>query len=210
MAIAEATLAEPTLPADADLGVHPERRGPVQAAAFERLPQEPERPMELIGGWVVAMSPIGLPSGLATTDLTVLLHPDLESRGWCLTADTRHRLAKPSQTVVFPDLAVHCVSRGELLAGGDTVTRTPELVIEILGEETAERDRAPRGAKFLAYQLSGVQEYFYAWPDGRQASGFRLQKGTYEPLEADGEGFLPSRVLGARLRLVPAALDPVE
>ena len=59
--------------------------------------------------------------------------------------------------MAFPDLALHCVTVEELLAGGDTVTRTPELVIEILGEETAERDRAPRGAKFLAYQLCGAE-----------------------------------------------------
>lgn len=79
-------------------------------------------------------------------------------------------------------------------------------MIEILGEETAERDRAPRGAKFLAYQLSGVEEYFYTWPDGRETSGFRLEDGVYVPLEADGDDFFPSRVLGAGLRLVPAGL----
>ncbi len=50
-------IAETSLPADADLGLHPERRGALEATEFELLPQEPERPMELIGGWVVAMSP---------------------------------------------------------------------------------------------------------------------------------------------------------
>jgi len=60
------------------------------------------------------------------------------------------------------------------------------------------------------YQLCGVEDYFYAWPDGREASGFRLEKGAYVLLEGDGEGFFASRVLGARLRLVPAALDPEE
>jgi Uma2 family endonuclease len=199
-------LAETSLPANADLGLHPERRGPVQAADFELWPQEPDHPMELIGGWVVAMSPIGLTSGRATKELLVLLDPAAKSRGWYLAPDTRHRLPQPPDTVVFPDLAVHCVAETELLSGGDTVTRTPELVIEVLGEETAERDRAPRGAKFLAYQLSGVEEYFYAWPDGREASGFRLEGGAYVPLEADAEGFFASRVLGAPLRLVPAAL----
>ena len=81
-----------------------------------------------------------------------------------------------------------------------------DLVIEILGEETAERDRAPRGAKFLAYQLSGVREYLYAWPDGREAAAFRLEDGVFRPVEPDADGFFPSRVLGASLRLVPAAL----
>lgn len=210
MAVAETTLPEPALPAEADLGVHPERRGPLQAADFERLPQEPEHPMELIAGWVVAMSPIGFSSGSLTRDLVLLLGPLAKEKGWSLTLDTRHRLARPQQTVVFPDLALHCVGDEEIKLANDTVTRTPELVIEILGEETAERDRAPRGAKFLAYQLCGVEEYFYAWPDGREASGFRLEKGAYVALEHDSEGFFASRVLGARLRLVPAALESVE
>jgi Uma2 family endonuclease len=199
-------LAETSLPSDADLGLHTERRGPVQAADFERWPQEPEHPMELIGGWVVAMSPIGFSSGRATKNLIVLLDPFVERRNWCLTLDTRHRLSRPPETVIFPDIAIHCAAEDELQLRGDTVDRVPELVIEILGEETAERDRAPRGAKFLAYQMCGVQEYFYAWPDGREASGFRLEGGAYVPLEADAEGFFPSRVLGARLRPVPAAL----
>ncbi len=139
-------------------------------------------------------------------DLTVLLDPLAKSKGWCLTLDTRHRPPRPPQTVLFPDLAIHCVPDAEVQLDGETVVRTPELVIEILGEETAERDRAPRGAKFLAYQLSGVAEYFYAWPDGREASGFRLENGVYAPLKPDGQGFFASRVLGAGLRLVPAAL----
>lgn len=199
-------VAATTLPADAELGLHPERLGPVQAADFELLPQEPEHPMELIGGWVVAMSPIGLSSGFTLGDLAEVLNAHVRNLGWALAVDSRHRLARPRQSVVFPDLAVHCVTRERLLSGGDTVTRTPDLVIEILGEETAERDRAPRGAKFLAYQLSGVREYLYAWPDGREAAGCRLEGDTYVPIEPDADGFFPSRVLGASLRLVPAAL----
>jgi Uma2 family endonuclease len=206
MALAETTQAEAVLPPDADLGIHPQRRGPVQAADFERLPQDPEHPMELIGGWIVAMSPIGFSSGSLIRDLIVLLEPLAKSHGWCLTLDTRHRPPRPPQTVIFPDLALHCVADEEVQLAVETVLRTPELVIEILGEETAERDRAPLGAKFLAYQLCGVQEYFYTWPDGREASGFRLEDGVYVPIEADGGGFFPSRVLDARLRLVPAAL----
>lgn len=206
MALAETIQADATLPADADLGVHPERLGPVQVSDFERLPQDPEHPMELIGGWIVAMSPIGFSSGSLIKDLIVLLDPLARSNGWCLTLDTRHRPPRPAQTVIFPDLALHCVGDDEVQLAGETVLRTPELVIEILGEETAERDRAPLGAKFLAYRKIGVEEYFYVWPDGLEASGFRLENSVYVPIEADGEGFFPSRVLDARLRLVPPAL----
>lgn len=199
-------LAETTLPADADMGLHPERPGPMRAADFERWRQDPEHPVELISGWVVPMSPVNFSSGRAVKKLTVLLDPVVEERGGFLALDSRHRLPQPPHTVVFPDLAVHCVPERELLAGSETIARVPELVIEILGEETAERDRAPRGAKLLAYQLSGVSEYFSAWPDGREAAAFRLEAGRYQPLEADGEGFFASRVLGTALRLVPASL----
>lgn len=206
MAIAETILAEAVLPPDADLGIRPQRLGPVQAADFEHWPQEPEHPMELIGGWVVAMSPIGFSAGSLLTDLTGLLGSFAKSNEWCLVVDTRHRPPRPPQTVIFPDLALHCVRREGVQVAGDTILRTPDLVIEILGEETAERDRAPRGAKFLAYEMIGVEEYYYAWPDGREAAGFHLEDGVYAPIEADGEGFFPSRVLGTGLRLVPAAL----
>ncbi len=199
-------VAETTLPADAELGLHPERLGPVQATDFELLPQEPEHPMELIGGWILPLTPTGFSTGCLLIDLLVTLNPLSKSRGWCLTPNTRHHLVRPPQSIVFPRVCVHCASDAELLAGGDTITRAPDLVIEILGAETAERDRAPRGAKYLAYQLSGVREYFYAWPDGREAAGFRLEGDVYVPIEPDADGFFPSRVLDASVRLVPAAL----
>jgi Uma2 family endonuclease len=199
-------LAETTVPADADMGLHPERPGPMQAADFERWRQDPEHPVELISGWVVPMSPGSLQTGDAVRELIVLLDPLVKKRGWRLALDARHRLVQPPQTVVFPDLAIHGEREVTLGPGTETITRVPELVLEILGEETVERDRAPRGAKFLAYQLSGVQEYFYAWPDGREAAAFRLEDGRYRPLAADGDGFFESHVLGVPLRLVPAGL----
>ena len=84
----------------------------------------------------------------------------------------------------------------------------PEIVVEILGRETAARDRAPHGAKFLAYQLSGVREYYFAWSDGRDAAGFHLRHATFVAAPHEGDGFFASPLLDAALRLVPAALRP--
>lgn len=197
---------EKYLDADSDLGVHPERRGPVRALDFETWDQEDENPCELLGGWVVPMSPGTYRVGLTLTDLMVLFHPLTRTRGWLLLPDARHRLPQPKDSVVFPDLAIHCVPAILPLAGTETIGRVPELVIEVLGRETAERDTAPRGAKFRAYELSGVQEYYYTWPDGREASGFQLVDGRYVAIPSDAEGFFTSPLLGARLRLVPAEL----
>jgi len=84
----------------------------------------------------------------------------------------------------------------------------PDLVVEVLAEKTYERDMAPDGAKFLAYQMSGVREYYYTWPEGRDASGFVLRRGVFKPLPRGASGFFRSPLLGQGLRLVPAALKP--
>jgi Uma2 family endonuclease len=132
--------------------------------------------------------------------------PVVRAAGWTMSLDARHRLARPADTVVFPDVAIHCAGAIGFVPASETVARVPELVIELLGRETAQRDRAPRGAKFLSYEMSGVREYYYAWPDGHDAAGFHLRDGRYVPAPRDPEGFFSSPLLGAALRLVPAGL----
>ena len=200
------TGAEQLLPSDTDLGVHPEWLGPIPAAEFEGWLQEPDNPSELLAGWVVPMSPGNLVTGEVLGRLGVVLAPLVEERAWVLSLYARHRLPQPPETVVYPDLIIHCASEVPYLSGTDTVARVPELVIELLNKETAGRDRAPRGAKFRAYEMCGVREYYYAWPDGREASGFRLGAGRFRPVARAAEGFFASPLLGRRLRLVPPAL----
>lgn len=199
-------LLEKYLDADSDLGVHPERRGPVRALDFETWDQEDENPCELLGGWVVPMSPGTYRVGQLLPDLYRVLYPLFTARGWCVTTDARHELPSPPESVFYPDFALHRAAEVPLRLGTETVLRVPDLVIEILGKATAERDTAPRGAKFRAYELSGVQEYYYTWPDGREASAFQLVDGRYVAIPQDAEGFFASPLLGARLRLVPAEL----
>jgi Uma2 family endonuclease len=200
-------LVEKLLPPEASFGFTTDRPGPVEAEEFERWPQDPDRPLELIEGWVMPMSPGDFPTGQLLWKLPGALRGLVEERGWQMALDARHRLPQPPGTVVFPDLALHCVAEVTYLPGRKTVSRVPDLVIELLGEETAGRDRGPRGAKFLAYQMSGVREYFSCWPDGREAAGFHLQGEHFVPLVADASGFFESTILGARLRLVPPALE---
>ncbi len=199
---------EEILPDDAVFGVEPRRVGPLKAEDFETWQQQPDNPVELVEGWLVPMSPGNLRAGTLTGNLFALLAPLAQDRGWTLSLDARHRLPFPPETVLFPDLVIHCTGEVPYHPGTETVTRVPELVIEILGRETAARDRAPRGAKFLVYQGSGVREYFHAFPDGTDQAGYRLEDGLFRPLEADAEAFFPSAILGARLRLVPAASKP--
>jgi Uma2 family endonuclease len=198
---------EKPLPVEPVLTLETDRLGPIGAAEFEKWKQDPDNPMELIGGWVVPMSPGTFRFGRRLSGLDRALGPLVDERGWCLALDARHRLPFPSETVVFPDLVIHCAGDVEYVPGTETVSRVPEIVVELLGKETAARDRAPRGAKFLAYQASGVAEYYYAWPDGREVSAFRRESGVFAPVEPDAQGFVESPLLRARLRLVPAAVE---
>lgn len=197
------------LPADATYGrLDPSVPGPTRAEDFESWEQEDDHPLELIGGWVLPMSPGNADSGRSCGSLHAALLPIVKARGWDMTLDALHRLPRPQNTVVYPDIALHTIRRIEYLRGTETVVRVPDLIVEILGKRTCERNVAPHGAKFLAYQMSGVREYYYTWPDGREASGFALRRGVYVPLRRDRTGFFQSPLLGCGLKLVEAAVKP--
>ena len=194
------------LPAGADWGrLVPEGPGPVRAEDFESWGEDEDNPRELIGGWVLPMAPIEGDAGRSTVRLSSLLFSIATARGWDLLPDSRHRFPRPADTVLYPDLALHCLPRAGFLPGTKTIGRVPDLIIEVLARRTFERDMGPHGAKFLAYQMSGVKEYYYTWPDGKDASGFVLKKGVFLPLRRDSRGFFPSAILGCGLRLVDAA-----
>ncbi|MBI3267614.1 MAG: Uma2 family endonuclease [Planctomycetes bacterium] len=195
-----------TLPRGADFGrLDPEGLGPTRAGDFETWEQDEENPIELIGGWVLPMPPGNFEAGESSLDLASVLRAIAKEKGWRISQDARHRLPVPRDTVVYPDIAIHRARVVKYIPGTETIGRVPDLVVEILGKKSYDRDIAPRGVKFLAYQSSGVQEYYYTWPDGREASGFALRRGMYVPLLRDREGFFASALLDHRVRLVEAA-----
>lgn len=183
-----------------------ERVGPTRAVEFETWVSDPDNPYELLAGWVVPMSPGNVRTGRYLPRLAALLLPLADSRGWTLVLDGRHRLPAPHDTVVFPDLALHCSTDVPVALGTDTALRVPDLVIEILGDETAARDRGPSGVKFAAYETSGVREYYYGWPDGSEAGAYRRTNGRLVAVEPDAAGFFASEILDQAFRLVPPAL----
>ena len=194
------------LPTEAVFGLSVDRLGPIRAEEFEQWDQGEENPLELIEGWLVPMTPGTYNTGAALGQLFSLLAPVIQELGWSMSLDARHRLPQPPDTVVFPDLVIHCAAEVPYVPGTETVARVPEIVVELHGRETAGRDRPPHGAKFLAYQMSGVQEYYFAWPDGRDAAGFHLRERHFVVAPQDADSFFASPLLGAGLRLVPAAL----
>jgi len=76
--------------------------------------------------------------------------------------------------------------------------KAPDVVIELLSETTAEKDR---NEKKLIYQdRLRVPEYFWYDPYSGELAGFSLRDGKYVAIEPDADGRLVSQQLGLMLR----------
>ncbi|HLG43322.1 MAG TPA: Uma2 family endonuclease, partial [Planctomycetota bacterium] len=78
------------------------------------------------------------------------------------------------EVVVQPDLLFVAKSRRRII--GDRVRGAPDVVIEVLSPETADRDRF---VKRDLYERFGVSEYWILNPDARTAEIFTLQDSAY-------------------------------
>jgi hypothetical protein len=101
------------------------------------------------------------------------------------------------------------VSKGRLsLIGEKNIEGAPELLLEILSEETEKRDRRE---KFSLYALSGVSESWIVDPESPIVQVFRLS-GTkdFSPLDSLLRGFFPSWVIPSTRRsgLFPPPEEP--
>jgi Uma2 family endonuclease len=76
--------------------------------------------------------------------------------------------------------------------------KSPDVVIELLSEKTAERDKNEK--KRIYQNQLRVTEYYWFDPfHPEDWAGFELRHGSYEPLQADAEGRLFSERLGLAL-----------
>jgi len=73
-------------------------------------------------------------------------------------------------TVVRPDLLVTCQP------GGERITRTPELVAEVVSATSAKRDE---NLKFELYAQEGVGWYLLVYPEQRLAKVYRNRDGEF-------------------------------
>lgn len=87
--------------------------------------------------------------------------------------------------------------------------KTPDVVIELLSESTAEVDK---GEKKLIYQnRMHVPEYYWYDPfDPEDWAGFWLQGGAYQPMPLTPQGQFVSQVLGLALVRWPGVYEGVE
>jgi Uma2 family endonuclease len=74
-------------------------------------------------------------------------------------------------SVVRPDVLVACHHEGEKL------TKTPELIVEIVSASSAQRDE---NLKFELYQKEAVKNYILVYPELKKAKVYRWVDGQYQ------------------------------
>ncbi|NER99941.1 MAG: Uma2 family endonuclease [Symploca sp. SIO1B1] len=75
--------------------------------------------------------------------------------------------------------------------------RYPNLIVELLSEETANTDRTTK--KRLYQDKFQTPEYFWFDPETLEFEGFRLVKGKYQPIDLNSRGWRWSEQLGLYL-----------
>ena len=105
------------------------------------------------------------------------LYEQLEKTGLAAVFDAPTDIHLDENDVVEPDLMVIDERRRSIIAPAK-ITDAPDLVVEILSESTAHRDRSVKRA---LYERAGVGEYWIVDPDANTVTAFKLtSEGTYE------------------------------
>ncbi|NER79616.1 MAG: Uma2 family endonuclease [Leptolyngbya sp. SIO1D8] len=85
----------------------------------------------------------------------------------------------------------------------------PDVVIELLSDSTAARDKAEK--KQIYQTQLRVPEYFWFNPfEPNDLAGFSLQRGIYEPIQPDSQGNVISQQLGLMLIRWTGSFKAVE
>jgi Uma2 family endonuclease len=159
---------------------------------------------ELLNGRIVMTPPAGWPHGRIEMKIGRKLDEHASRRKLGIVLGSSAGFDLPSGDTVEPDVSFISAER---LAGGAPPERgkflrvVPNLVVEILSESTAKRDRTE---KKRIYERNGVDEYWILDADRRELTSFHLERGRY----GAGKTLVSGRV---RSKLLPGlALDVGE
>ena len=135
---------------------------------------------ELLNGRIVMTPPAGWPHGRIGAKLIRALDEHASRLKLGIVCDSSTGFDLPSGDTVEPDVSF--ISRERLAAGPIPERRkflrvVPNLVVEILSEPAARRDRTE---KKEIYERNGVDEYWLVNPDRRDVTVFHLAAGRYD------------------------------
>jgi Uma2 family endonuclease len=166
---------------------------------LEMFPNDGKR-REIIGGELHVSSAPSPDHQEMAGHLYVVLYRAVTESGWGKVYFSPIDVRLSNDDQVQPDLVV--LARGHLnMVHSGAIQGTPDLIVEILSPSNRAYDVVE---KRQLYARFGVPEYWIVDPRGRSISIFRLERGSYIPVELT-EGKLPSSVVPA-LVIEPEAL----
>jgi Uma2 family endonuclease len=182
----------------ADLRVSPEQ--------YLTLDDQAELKSEFADGLVFAISPASPVHDLLVSNVGAQLRSGLRG-GPCRAYGSGLRVTTPSRhSYSYPDLSVIC-GHPELADGRKDVVTNPTVIVEVLSESSAARDR---GHKFLAYQMiPSLLEYLLVSPEEPRLECYRRRGDTswvYTRVEGLGSS-LRLRSVDVKLTLQEVYLD---
>lgn len=158
---------------------------------------------EFINGEIVMHSPVRKMHNESTKYLCELL--DLYVRKHKLGfVGIEKIMTAPTRNDYEPDICFFKRDKADLFDKKQTLFPAPDLVIEVLSEGTAKRDR---GIKYDDYQAHGVEEYWLVDADERLIEQYHLVDGQYELVLKAAEGHIRSFVLTGFSIPIQAAFD---
>ena len=126
---------------------------------------------ELIEGIPYAMAPSPtFKHQLVSSNINWVLKEALKNCQHCLALFEIDWIIS-EDTVVRPDNIVICYQ-----PEGDYITRTPEIIFEVVSKTTAQKDEY---LKFILYEREGVNYYILVYPELKRAEIFKLKEGKF-------------------------------
>ncbi len=173
----------------------PSRPLPEGKITFEQFLQwlDEDTCAEWIDGEVRIMSPVSDEHADVSGFLLALFRYFVEAHGLGIVRSEPFLVRLGADLPAYsPDIFFVVASRQNLFRP-TYFDGAPDLVVEVISPESRARDR---GEKFENYEKAGVREYWLIDPERRRAEFYALgEDGFYEPITADAQGVIHSRVL---------------
>lgn len=176
-----------------------------EAAARERfreaLPDNEKA--EFINGEVVAAMPARFQHGQVVRLLLRILDSFVRLRGLGVVGVEKMMIAL-TRNDYEPDLCFWRRETADSFTPEQWRFPAPDLVVEVLSESTADRDR---GVKLEDYAAHGVAEYWIVDPDARRLEQYLLAEGGFRLREEAADGLLTASAIPGLSFPVAAAFD---
>jgi Uma2 family endonuclease len=164
---------------------------------FESRPLRQESHFEVLNGEPLTVPPPGIHHQRAVLKLAAMLLEKLENKGLGTILGAPCNVMLTPWDIVRPDILFVRSERTGII-GDQIVLGSPDLVIEILAEQTKERDRRD---KRKIYAESGIPEYWIVDPEEESVEILIWSEIGYISAGTAGKGSRLSSVLFPDLKL---------